>query len=542
MATATGATVSYVQKSGGGLAVTGAPRSASLGQLNPFTDNFLDLVLPNSGTSIVTVRYGGGNGTFSATPIPFILNGNVGANPYYAAIGQVNTTGTGNDTYFDIVTANHGSHNISVLLANGNNGDFNTAVEYDAGAGTFPTSVALGDFNRDGQTDIVTANSSSNSVSVFLGVLNGNGTFPATGTLLLTNGNAQWVAVSDVNVDGNPDIVVANGVTKNVAVLLGNGCGDFAAAVNYSTGTSTPTSIATADFNLDGFPDIVVSDATANSKSVFIFLNNGNGVGGKGTFDTVGKFQFSFPNLSTTSVVAGDINNDGIPDIVAGQSTGGTQPLLGTGDGINFNIASPSTGTASDTYAAVGDLDNDYKPDVVSVGPTLVNPGINISSLYVSFLGNLMYINPPSRSTDNNFGSPTWGDTTRYVIQYNYSPSTPPNNTPYLPFWGQWAARWPVTRTAPYDHLIADMKVAQTIAGCQNGAAGSPPGYGGSVIASISPAPALPAGSTVCSRPAPLLEQTTGVTYDYRIWAIGKGGTNNAAWSASVATPFTQQP
>jgi len=52
-----------------------------------------------------------------------------------------------------------------------------------------------------------------------------------------SGGNAPVsAAVADVNGDGKPDLVVANGNSKNVGVLLGNGDGTFRAVVTYDSG------------------------------------------------------------------------------------------------------------------------------------------------------------------------------------------------------------------------------------------------------------------------------------------------------------------
>src|SRR5438093_214334 len=72
----------------------------------------------------------------------------------------------------DLITANSGSDNVSVLLGNGN-GTFQDAIPYDTGI--HPASVAVGDFEDNGQLDLAVANQKSNTVSVLLG--NGDGTF-----------------------------------------------------------------------------------------------------------------------------------------------------------------------------------------------------------------------------------------------------------------------------------------------------------------------------------------------------------------------------
>src|SRR2546429_9129764 len=62
------------------------------------------------------------------------------------------------------------------------------------------------------------------------------------------------VAVGDFNGDGQFDMAVANSGSANVSVLLGRGDGSFQAAVNYGAGSS-PRSVAVGDFNADSKPD-----------------------------------------------------------------------------------------------------------------------------------------------------------------------------------------------------------------------------------------------------------------------------------------------
>ena len=70
-----------------------------------------------------------------------------------------------------------------------------------------------------------------------------------------TGSGPDSVAVGDFNLDGKPDLAVANQGSNTVSVLLGNGDGTFAAKVDYATG-SIAASVAVGDFNLDGKPDL----------------------------------------------------------------------------------------------------------------------------------------------------------------------------------------------------------------------------------------------------------------------------------------------
>ena len=74
-------------------------------------------------------------------------------------------------------------------------------------AGDYPRSVAVADLNGDGAPDLVTANAGSDDVSVLLG--SGVGTFEPQQRFAAGNGPLS-VAVADLDGDGAPDLVTAN--------------------------------------------------------------------------------------------------------------------------------------------------------------------------------------------------------------------------------------------------------------------------------------------------------------------------------------------
>jgi hypothetical protein len=92
-------------------------------------------------------------------------------------------------------------------------------------AGDFPNSVATGDFDGDGITDLVIANRNSRNVSLMLGngsAGTGDGTF--AGALAYPVGDApRSVTTGDFNGDGLTDLAVANQVADNVSILLNLG-------------------------------------------------------------------------------------------------------------------------------------------------------------------------------------------------------------------------------------------------------------------------------------------------------------------------------
>jgi hypothetical protein len=238
------------------------------------------------------------------------------------------------------------------------------------GAGSFPRSVAVGDFNGDGRADLVVANEAFDNVSVLLG--NGLGSFAAAVNFGAGSSPAS-VAVGDFNSDGRADLAVANLFSSNVSVLLGNGNGTFAAATNFGAG-STPASVAVGDFNSDGRADLAV--ANDSSLSVSVLLGNGNGTFAPATDFGAGGVPFS--------VAIGDFNADGRADLaVANNGSANVSVLLGNGLGsfaaaVNFGAG---TGPIS---VAIGDFNADGRADLAVAN----NIGNNVSVLRNTTAGN----------------------------------------------------------------------------------------------------------------------------------------------------------
>jgi hypothetical protein len=134
---------------------------------------------------------------------------------------------------------------------------------------TFPVAVAVGDLNGDLRPDIVTANESTNNVSVLLSGAMGGFTGPVNHGL--ANGG-EGVAIADLDNDGKRDLAVTNG--NQVSILLGDGLGGFAAAVDYPTGLF-PWAVAVADFNDDGKRDLVTGNVGGDSVSVVLGAGDG---------------------------------------------------------------------------------------------------------------------------------------------------------------------------------------------------------------------------------------------------------------------------
>jgi len=275
-----------------------------------------------------------------------------GTFPSSIAVGDFN-----GDGHPDLAVVNYGARRVTQLLGNGD-GTFNEAdggIPYIDINSAYPDFVAVGDFNGDGKADLVIASSNGNTLTVFLG--NGDGTFKAAPGELPTTGNYPYsIVVGDFNRDGNADLAVANLLGNTVTVLLGNGDGTFTAAkVSPATGRG-PNSIAVGDFNGDGIPDLAVTNSDDNT--VTVLLGNGDG-----TFSAAKVSPAT--GINPSSIAVGDFNGDGKADLAVvnlGDRT--VTVLLGNGDGtFTASRLSPSTGNSPNSVA-VGDFNGDGVPDL----------------------------------------------------------------------------------------------------------------------------------------------------------------------------------
>jgi elongation factor P hydroxylase/preprotein translocase subunit SecB len=246
------------------------------------------------------------------------------------------------------------------------------AAHSDFATGTFPISVAVGDFNGDGRSDLVVANYNSASVSVLLNTTAPGAAVPSFASKVdfAAGSYAFSVAVGDLNGDGKPDIVVANlRAPSSVSVLLnttapGAAVPSFAPKVAFATG-SFPESVALADVNGDGKLDLVV--ANENSNSVSVLLNTT--APGAAAPSFASKVDFTIGGVPF-SVAVGDLNGDGKPDlVVANYGTDSVSVLLNTtAPGAAAPSFAPKVDFATGSLpssVALADLNGDGKSDIV---------------------------------------------------------------------------------------------------------------------------------------------------------------------------------
>ena len=355
------------------------PNSVAVGDFNG--DGKPDLVVANAGnldtgntvSVLLNTMSAGATVPAFAPQVTFAAGG--GPN----SVAAVDINGDGRP---DLAVANYSDNTVSVLL---NTTTPLTAVPTFAGqqtftAGSFPASVAVGDFNDDGKPDLAVADSGAGTLSVLLNTTSagaGAPTFAAQITFAVGSG-PHSVAVGDVNGDGRPDLVVANLNGNTVSVLLnttpaGANVPSFALQVTFTVGHA-PTSVALGDFNGDGRPDLVLTNF--DDGTVSVLLNTTAAAANVPSFAPQTTFAVG---ADPVAVTAGDFNGDGRPDLaVANDDSAGTVSVLldttAAGAGIpSFALQTTFAAGVNPASVTAADFNGDGRPDLAVAND--VDPG-----------------------------------------------------------------------------------------------------------------------------------------------------------------------
>ena len=283
-------------------------RSIAAGDING--DGAVDLVAGTAAGQSIEIYLSGGFRDFVESPILLPDNSaNEGV-----ALADFDQNGT-----LDLVVANGGGQ-ADVVYSNDGVGNFAPMAVLGL---TFSEDVAVGDFDNDGVIDIVFATTLGNPV--YLGTGAGDFVLHAT----LGNANSRAVAVAELNSDALDDIVFANAGSASQVWIKNSGVGFSPGAV---LAIGDAASVTVGEFGGDLRPDLAfgrissgIGDVPANP----VLINDGGG-GFAGPFVLLG-------TSPTTDIHAGDVNRDGLADLVFINSSGVHQIWTATGSGFDLH-------------------------------------------------------------------------------------------------------------------------------------------------------------------------------------------------------------
>ncbi|MGA9981789.1 MAG: VCBS repeat-containing protein [Candidatus Sulfotelmatobacter sp.] len=330
------------------------PEAATIADVNG--DGNGDVVVTNDDTSDITVLLGNGSGGLALTSVGYA----VGGYPSGAAIVE----DLNGDGLPDILVADNNQS--LVWMAGFGDGTFQAARDYYTpvaeSAYSYGYSIASGDFNGDGFTDLVVSNLDDGAgLTVFLsnpdGSLQPGVNYGATGYF-------PYAAVADFNGDGNLDIA-ASSFDGFVQIFTGTGTGTFVQGPTYESGSEGEGVVAAA-FNtktgVPGFNDLAVASYSSN---VYVLINDGAG----GFMPAV---PYPLTNggeqIATGQLTAGGASPSGFNDLAVAEYDGTQVGIyLGNGDGtFTAAAADASMGTSSPLGIALADVSGDGIPDIVA--------------------------------------------------------------------------------------------------------------------------------------------------------------------------------
>jgi hypothetical protein len=232
------------------------PQGVASADLN--SDGKPDLLAVDQSAAELYVYLGKGDGmvTFAQKQTTVM-----GGSPLWISTADIN-----GDSWPDVVVANLSSANLSLFLGKGD-GTLLPPKQISTISG--PCDVEIADLDLDGRLDLaVNGEGPEHAVAVHLA--DGEGGFRPMVKYGYQDGSGQGIAISDLNADGWPDLVAVSAFSSPARVFLGAGSGVFLPERTFNGAGSNPFNVRAVDLNRDGKPDLVLSDGTSRMISVLL--------------------------------------------------------------------------------------------------------------------------------------------------------------------------------------------------------------------------------------------------------------------------------
>jgi hypothetical protein len=302
-----------------------------------------------------------GTRTFSDSIYLHFTNITTGSAPIKSVVADLDGDGKP-----DIITAN-ASTDVIIFQnsSSGNTISFPNTIELGATDSPLGNveSIASGDIDGDGKTDIIV--STNIGISIFVNK-SSPGTIAFASREDFSAPLATAINVADVDNDGKPDVILVNnladlGILKNTSSA---GVVSFAPIVTYSTDESGGSeNLSVGDLDGDGLVDIAVSNGSYNTVSIFINASTSSSIALKPKVDFA-------TGTNPLSIAIGDLDGDGKPDLAVVNGNDNSIFIMRnstTGGAVSFAKALSISTSTSPQMVTISDIDGDGRPDLGEV-------------------------------------------------------------------------------------------------------------------------------------------------------------------------------
>jgi len=277
---------------------------------------------------------------------------------------------TGRDTNF---------HPITKLYKNDGSGHF-SAVNNSSIMAVFSSGVDFADIDNDQDLDLVITGKNTSAIAKIY-INDGAGNFSESTSNILTgvyNGNPIF---TDIDNDLDMDLIITGDndlfSSESTKIYTNNGSGQFTEQSNQQLIALYDSQVAASDLDNDGDMDIVIAGIHNGTTITKLYFNDGNG-----NFTDMSLFQiegvansaenYTIDTPTNTSVAFADIDYDGDQDLLITGINLSQEPICKVymNDGSGNFTENTSANLPAVDYASINlsDIDNDHFPELIISG------------------------------------------------------------------------------------------------------------------------------------------------------------------------------